>query len=233
MNDRIKFVVLTVLAQVVGILAMTLVGIWMGHYLGGFAWYPDSSTKFNYHPLFLTLGLVFIYGDAILVYRIFRTENKKYVKLLHMGMQLAALTLAVVGLKAVFSAHADAGYANLYSIHSWIGIITVTLFGLQFVLGFVFYLFPGLSDELKTWYMSAHRYWGVAIFVMATATALIGTMEEASFKIRDYSSRTDQTYVVNFMGLSLLVYGLLITYLVTKPEYERGASEYVNIGGQL
>lgn len=67
----------------------------------------------------------------MLVYRVFRKEKKLVVKLLHMVMQLAALGFAIVALAAVFSAHNDEGLPNLYSLHSWLGLTTVTLFGLQ------------------------------------------------------------------------------------------------------
>ena len=51
--------------------------------------------------------------------------------MLHAVMQLAAFGFAVTGLVAVFSSHNEAGFANLYSIHSWVGIATVTMFAMQ------------------------------------------------------------------------------------------------------
>lgn len=68
---------------------------------------------------------------AILVYRVFSKERKVLVKLLHAVMQTVAFGFAVTGLVAVFSTHNEAGIANMYSIHSWIGIATVTMFAMQ------------------------------------------------------------------------------------------------------
>lgn len=41
---------------------MILVGTWMGSYHNGYGW--DIKTVFNYHPLFMTMGLIFLYGDG-------------------------------------------------------------------------------------------------------------------------------------------------------------------------
>jgi len=41
-----------------------MIGIWMGNFRGGFAWHDKVAIEFNYHPLFMTLGLVFLYGNG-------------------------------------------------------------------------------------------------------------------------------------------------------------------------
>ena len=45
-------------------MAVVLVGIWTGHFLGGFAFKDDPEHQFNWHPLLMTLGLVFLYGNG-------------------------------------------------------------------------------------------------------------------------------------------------------------------------
>ena len=67
----------------------------------------------------------------MIVYRVFRHENKFLVKLVHFGLQLLAFAIAIWGLKAVFDFHNHNKIANLYSLHSWCGLTTVILFGCQ------------------------------------------------------------------------------------------------------
>lgn len=44
---------------------------------------------------------------------------------------LLALILSIVGLVAVFDFHNAQKISNLYSLHSWIGIVATALFALQ------------------------------------------------------------------------------------------------------
>lgn len=48
-----------------GFMAMLLVGIWLGHFQGGYAWSEqDPVHEFNYHPLMMIIAFVFIHGNG-------------------------------------------------------------------------------------------------------------------------------------------------------------------------
>ena len=77
------------------------------------------------------------------MYRMFRNERKRKLKLLHAGIMISAFLCAVIALKAVFDSHnlnpckhpSEEGdtcpLPNLYSLHSWLGLLTVILFLFQ------------------------------------------------------------------------------------------------------
>lgn len=59
----VLFIVSVLAIQILGILAMVLTGVWMKHYLGGFAW-DGSGHEFDYHPLCMVISLVFLYSEG-------------------------------------------------------------------------------------------------------------------------------------------------------------------------
>ena len=69
--------------QVVGLGMVVMMSVWTGHFLGGFAGQSEPSLEFNWHPLLLTISLIYLYGNGILIYRIGRNERKSRLKLAH------------------------------------------------------------------------------------------------------------------------------------------------------
>lgn len=213
------------LVQVLGLTCMILVLIWTSHYLGGFAGPSLPKLEFNYHPVFMVLGLVFLYGNGILVYRALRDQRKSRLKLLHAAIQLTAFICAVVALRTVFDSHNLATpkpIPNLYSLHSWVGITTVALFSIQLACGFTMFLFPGARQWLRAVYLPLHVYFGLAIFAMAVATALLGISEKLFFKLPStYKDLPREAVLGNSLALCLVAFAILVIFMATRPSYRR------------
>ncbi|XP_029365290.1 transmembrane ascorbate-dependent reductase CYB561 isoform X2 [Echeneis naucrates] len=208
-------------SQVLGLVSVVLTGVWMGHYRGGFAW-NGSVQEFNLHPLCMVLGLVFLHGDAILVYRVFRNEKKRNVKVLHGVIHLLAIIISIVGFAAVFDFHRAAKIPDMYSLHSWCGMATFILFCLQWGMGLLFFLFPGASPWLRASYLPIHVFCGLLLLVMAIGSCLLGITEKLLFSIMPaYSQFVPEGVLANTLGILLVCFGVLLGYLITREEYRR------------
>lgn len=53
------------------------------------------------------------------------------MKFIHAGLNLLAFVFAVIAMVAVFDFHNAANIPNMYSLHSWLGLTAVILYGLQ------------------------------------------------------------------------------------------------------
>ncbi|XP_071528251.1 transmembrane ascorbate-dependent reductase CYB561-like isoform X1 [Panulirus ornatus] len=219
------FTKLFTLTQVVGILSVVLVGVWNGYYRKGFAWHSDPVLQFNWHPFLMVLGMVFLYANGALIYRGFRFEKKKKLKILHMVMQLGAFILSIVGLVAVFDFHNRSDIPNMYSLHSWIGLSTVILFACQWLAGLLTFLFPGLRPSVRAAYLPVHQFFGLFIFVGAVVSCLLGLTEKIIFVKIGYSSLPPEGILVNVIGMVLVIFGGLVVYLTSNPKFRRQTTE--------
>jgi cytochrome b-561 len=67
-------------------------------------------------------------------------------------------------------------YANLYSLHSWIGIIAVILFCQNYLLGVLHFILPALPIEVKKMYMPLHVVLGQVTLVCAVMAIETGNL---------------------------------------------------------
>ncbi|XP_030151540.1 cytochrome b561 [Lynx canadensis] len=207
-------------SQLLGLIAVATTGAWLGLYRGGIAW--QGVLQFNVHPLCMVIGLIFLQGDALLVYRVFRNETKRTTKVLHGLLHVFAFIIALVGLVAVFDYHRKKGYADLYSLHSWCGILAFVLYLVQWLVGFGFFLFPGASFSLRSRYRPQHIFFGATIFLLAVGTALLGLKEALLFKLgAKYSTFEPEGVLANMLGLLLVGFGVTVLYILTRADWKR------------
>eukprot|EP00522_Entomoneis_paludosa_P005361 CAMPEP_0172472584 /NCGR_PEP_ID=MMETSP1065-20121228/68416_1 /TAXON_ID=265537 /ORGANISM="Amphiprora paludosa, Strain CCMP125" /LENGTH=160 /DNA_ID=CAMNT_0013230731 /DNA_START=538 /DNA_END=1020 /DNA_ORIENTATION=- len=99
-----------------------------------------------------------------------------------MAWFVAALS-AAIALIAVFMSHNDgvSGYiANLYSLHSWLGILVVTIYIVQFVMGAYAFYFSA-RESLKAVVLQFHVIVGPVLYFSVVATILLGIQEKEGF----------------------------------------------------
>lgn len=151
-------------------------------YLGGLNW---EDKVFNWHVVCM-VGYVVASAIALMIYR-WLPLGKPMNKALHVVFHTIALASLIIGVVAVFKSHntkvaTGGGYfANLYSLHSWLGLATIVCAGQNYILGLFHFLFPALSHELKKSYLPSHVFLGMFAFVAAVITAETGIMQKNVF----------------------------------------------------
>uniref|UniRef100_A0A5K3F591 Cytochrome b561 domain-containing protein n=1 Tax=Mesocestoides corti TaxID=53468 RepID=A0A5K3F591_MESCO len=220
---------LIVIAQIFGLAAVVTCIIWMGYYNDGFDW-ADSACVFNYHPVFMVLGLIFCFGDAMLIYRVFRFLPKLPLKAVHAVLMLLSLLFSVVGLKSAFDSHNLRAIPNMYSLHSWIGLVTIILFSLQWVIGLVTFLVPSIPLRLRATILPLHTSMGLFLFCCAIAACISGITEKNFFG-GEYSNLPIASMLSNFMGIFIVVFGGIIFYIVHRHDYRRLEPQRANERG--
>ncbi|XP_041011118.1 probable ascorbate-specific transmembrane electron transporter 1 [Juglans microcarpa x Juglans regia] len=201
-----------IFAQLLAIAVTTLVFVLYLHFEGGFAFKSEDKTKiFNVHPFLMVLGLIIIGGEAIMAYKIVPGDRRTQ-KGVHLILHLLALTAGILGIVFIFRFHNEIEAKDMQTLHSWMGIITISLYGLQWVLAFFAYCFPGGEMSRRGTLLPWHTFVGMVIFLLAVTTALTGL---SGFS--NYLLLSTKGYILNFTGLFILLFAITVTLTVILP----------------
>lgn len=206
------------LAQLFGVTACVLVLVWCIHYRGGLAFHDhDKSKIFNVHPVFMFIGLIFLSSQAILAYKIIPAK-KEIQKSVHLALLGSAIVLGAIGIYAVFKFHNESKIKNMYSLHSWLGISTISLFGLQWIAALVAFVYPGASKPRRDAIYPWHVFLGVFLYALAIGTAELGILEKLTFQqFAGLNRFSSEAMLVNSTGLVILVFALLVVLSTILP----------------
>ncbi|KAF5748050.1 transmembrane ascorbate ferrireductase 3 [Tripterygium wilfordii] len=208
---------ITVVAHVFGILAFILMLVWLLHYRGGIEYDSDNPDRvFNVHPFLMYCGFIFLAGEAMMAYKTVIATHPVQ-KFVHMMLHFSAIVLGIVGICAVFRFHDMKHAEDLYSLHSWIGLGTFIVFGLQWMFGLATFMAPGSSMESRARMLPWHICGGRALLYMATCAALTGMMEKYGFL--DLGPDSRESRLMNFTALFILLFGVFVDLSVALARY--------------
>jgi cytochrome b-561 len=150
-------------------------------------------------------------------------------KVMHASLWTLTFIFGLVGIIAVFKSHNDSvsGYiANLYSLHSWVGMMVLTNYITQFLFGAM--VFGGVlkgSRLRNPVMMELHKFSGAYIYILAMVAILMGIQEKEGFVGCAYKVESaDLIPILNYgkipyackishgLGLVILFMGLLTSF---------------------
>ncbi|PAA81217.1 hypothetical protein BOX15_Mlig031313g3 [Macrostomum lignano] len=205
--------------QAIGLVMMTLLGVFLYSFgKSGFAW--DKEHVFKFHPLFMTTALVHLNSKGMLLYRLMRNRPKLPVKIAHACFNLMSFGMTIAGLVAVIQHKNDLLHAHFFSLHSWLGIGTIGLFGLQWLAGFLVFLYPGGSPPIRAIVLRLHRFCGAIILGLACMTVLTGAVTLAG-GIANYDKLSWSASMLNAFSISVVLFCLGVLLLLAVEDFRR------------
>jgi cytochrome b-561 len=70
---------------------------------------------------------------------------------------------------------------HFYTIHSWIGLASIIGFVLQWIAGFVIFIFPKFIPSIQKLLIPIHTYLGRTVFALIGCTAILGISDKLRF----------------------------------------------------
>ncbi|TYJ05748.1 hypothetical protein E1A91_A12G184800v1 [Gossypium mustelinum] len=211
-------------ARISGILVAALVLSWALLFKSSFL--PHSSLPSQedliyavLHPLLMVIGFILISGEAILIHR-WLPGSRNLKKSVHLCLQGVALGCGVFGIWTKFHGQ-DGIVANFFSLHSWMGLICVSLFGAQWLVGFVSFWHRGEVRTTRAKVLPWHIFLGLYTYGLAVATAETGLLEKSTFlqSRRTVSKHCPESMIVNSLGLGLVLLCGIVILTAVSPKY--------------
>lgn len=216
---------LLVFARIAALLVAGLVLIWALAFKTSFIPHSHSSPdQFIYavlHPLLMVIGFIILSGEAILVHR-WLPGSRNMKKTVHLGMQGVALAIGVFGIWTKFHGK-DGVVANFYSLHSWMGLICVLLFALQWLMGFLSFWHIGEVRGVRVNVLPWHVFLGLYTYSLAVATAETGLLEKLTFiqTKKNIPRHGSESMVVNGLGLALALLSGIVILAAVSPRSQQ------------
>jgi transmembrane ascorbate-dependent reductase len=141
-----------------------------------------------------------------------------------MAMQIVAFVLATLGIIDVAWFKRKGGYPTFYTMHSWIGLITYSIFALQLLIGLVFFWKPKLflcflpdHDNAIRRVLPWHILAGLAIYLGTIVSIVSGINNRqalfgASFAPESVNPQDNAYTIGNLVGVSMVIAGLSVYY---------------------
>ncbi|XP_059454480.1 probable transmembrane ascorbate ferrireductase 4 [Corylus avellana] len=210
-------------ARVSGLAVAVLVLFWALAFKSSFLPHSSSQQYLIFsalHPLFMVIGFILISGEAILVHR-WLPGSRNSKKSVHLCLQGVALASGVFGIWTKFQGE-DGIVANFFSLHSWMGLTCVSLFGAQWLMGFLSFWHRGEARTARLRVLPWHVFLGLYTYGLAVATAETGLLEKLTFlqTRRNVSRHGPESMVVNGLGLGLALLSGIVILAAVSPKHQ-------------
>ncbi|KAL7435362.1 hypothetical protein ACHAXM_004606 [Skeletonema potamos] len=232
--------------------AIILVSVWVSNESmggGGVSWSEgDAKRVFNWHPVLMIVAYS-IMNVGALIFRVSGTSSyqtstrgisdagskrRGTIKAVHGYVWVTCFLIGMVAMMAVIKSHNDAvsGYiANLYSLHSWVGVLVISLYTLQLLVGI--FAFGGLMDGTSRLavpsLMEMHKYSGAVLHLLITATIMLGIQEKEGFvqcwynvtepdiiPIQNYGKIPSSCKISHGLGIVVLLMGVFTSFALAR-----------------
>ncbi|KAK4741494.1 hypothetical protein SAY87_025082 [Trapa incisa] len=223
-------------ARISGLGVAFLVVSWALNFKSSFLPQSTSQEDLIYavlHPLLMVIGFILISGEAILVHK-WLPGSRSLKKSVHLSLQGVALASGVFGIWTKFHGN-DGVLANFYSLHSWMGLICIALFGAQWLIGFMSFWHRGEIRSTRMKVLPWHIFFGLYTYGLAVATAETGLLEKLTFlqTMRNVSRRSPESMVVNGLGLGLAFLSGIVILAAVSPMYDNLQRKLVYSSDQI
>lgn len=200
----------------------------------GFLGVPSWETNIlPWHPILLVMFFAFQVIAAVIWSIV--TNNKPLAKVIHICCQCGGLISVIVGYVAIFKYKNDKLLPNLTTLHSWLGIATIVMYGINFCFGILMasltQYFPDSIVRKAYDLKSIHQSVGLIAFGLTILSVETGIMDQLgqgcyySYPVTEiygvdknpadnYPFLPDACKIANGLGLTVVISGVFVIFAI-------------------
>jgi hypothetical protein len=176
------------LAKFFALTTFVLIAVWAGAentdegWAGGLNNSDHGSIKYrNYHPVLMSLSMFLSLTLSITQFKVTFLPHGVN-KGIHGFLHAFSLACWIAGVRVMYSWKKDQQndngediyYSQTFSWHAWTGIIALSMWSLNFVMGICAFSLPMMSEDMKATMLTYHSALGKTTFIVGYAAMAIG-----------------------------------------------------------
>lgn len=220
------------------LLATTVVMfIWLlsENHLGGLG--TKGNQWFNWHP-FLNFIAFLCFSEGMVLYGAAANGNMDMRKVhrYHAILSTIGLAAMITAIVVVHGWKENMDVPHYYSVHSWLGMLTLTLAVTQWLVGTIVWCAPNAVEWCSGKFMHSHHWLGKTGYLCLWATVLLGLHNEQSILPGHDAFTTDKVFsnwlaVLIALTGSFVVYWIMIATNAAQDQWYHGNSYYHKTAG--
>lgn len=132
---------------------------------------------FSGHPLAQSLGVLTLLQSILSLQPTHTSEQKRIGQRIHASLNLLGFLFLVAGTVIIEYNKIKNNGPHFHSVHAYIGVVTLIVLGVQYLVGFTMWatpaLYGGRENALAVW--KYHRVSGYVVLVLLLATVCAST----------------------------------------------------------
>ncbi|CCD65243.2 Cytochrome b561 domain-containing protein [Caenorhabditis elegans] len=176
------------------------------------------------HGFLMFLGFIYLQGEALLSYRVYRFTTNRVSILIHTFLHIASIVLAVGALFSIILTIKYTGASHFSNIHSYLGVCLLLVYSGQLSFGFCTYLFKCTPKDYQSRLMPVHRAVGISCMVVACVQCCLGYNQMVSGKLscfKDLSCANRIEYVGSLSMIFNIIYTIMVVSVVIPKPWRR------------
>lgn len=174
-----------------------------------------GAALFKWHIILMPFATVILLPASTLVWTTRPSERTETTqphyykqKAVHAAFAILSLIVMSVGISVAYVSHVQQGFANFYSLHSWVGMAAILAIKTNIVIGATSACLTSCGRSFGPF--ERHRFVGRLAVGLSFVSSILGFGEMQTFVVRDHGPRSLTAFGAGVLAIAMIVVGACV-----------------------